>query len=208
MVIRDMPSLYRSETAALIQTFLFNLGFSVKHAEVSSVIQVNDQPFENGLHAWEKRKLKHSKQSEITVKKMPHDTAKLIYSFIHQCRTEKGYELSMSFEDLQHVMTTHPDHYILFNAFDKDKLIAGSVAIRVHQHILYNFYIDHASSYDHLSPVVQVIEALYDYCREQKIRILDLGTSALPGGPNFPLLDFKRHLGGKHASRLTFEKKL
>jgi hypothetical protein len=52
------------------------------------------------------------------------------------------------------------------------------------------------------------MEGIYEHCQVEKIRLIDLGTSALNGRPNFGLLDFKLNLGAVPTEKLTFEKKL
>jgi hypothetical protein len=72
--------------------------------------------------------------------------------------------------------------------------------------VLYDFYHDHATAFDHLSPVALLVAGMYDFCNAQNIRLLDLGTSAVNDGPNFSLLTFKKFLGGNPTHKLTFEK--
>jgi hypothetical protein len=52
------------------------------------------------------------------------------------------------------------------------------------------------------------MEGIYEFCQTEKIRIIDLGTSALHDRPNFGLLDFKLNLGAAPTEKLTFEKTL
>ncbi|MDH4058494.1 MAG: hypothetical protein OEU76_07000, partial [Cyclobacteriaceae bacterium] len=62
--------------------------------------------------------------------------------------------------------------------------------------------------YNSFSPVIAIIETLYNFCRENSFSILDQGTSMLQGEPNQPLLDFKLRLGGVTSEKLTLFKKL
>ena len=53
-----------------------------------------------------------------------------------------------------------------------------------------------------------VTKALYEYCQEHNISLLDFGTSAVNNQPNFGLLNFKMRLGGIPSAKLTFQKML
>jgi hypothetical protein len=97
---------------------------------------------------------------------------------------------------------------VLFGVFQDDKVVAASIAIRVTTQVLYNFYCDHDNQYDAVSPVVFLIEGIYQYCASQKIPLLDLGTSAVAGKPNFGLLEFKMRLHGQPTAKLTFQKNI
>jgi hypothetical protein len=50
------------------------------------------------------------------------------------------------------------------------------------------------------------MDGMYRWCANNKVAWIDLGTSALAGQPNFPVLQFKLHLGAELSHRFTFEK--
>ena len=114
----------------------------------------------------------------------------------------------MKFEALQETVNKFPDRYFLFSVHHRNKVVAASIAILVRKDILYDFYHDHLKAFDHLSPIVLLVDGIYEFCLTNNIRLLDLGTSALENKPNFSLLTFKTRLGGKPTPKFTFEKKL
>lgn len=99
-------------------------------------------------------------------------------------------------------------NYLLLSVQKDNAIVAASIAVRVSTEILYNFYADHDRAYDAISPVVMVVKGLYEYCLEQNMKMLDMGTSAVNGKPNFGLLNLKMRLGGIPSTKLTFEKLL
>ena len=207
IIIKNPPIDYALERGALLETFLFNLGYTVTDAEVGAVRFTNND-FAKGLNRLESRKLKKSGHASLSYHLLSNDKLEEVYSFILACRQRKGYSLSMTLEDLARTMSRFPDRYVLSGVSLTEELVAASVAVRVTTNILYNFYADHAEAYDHLSPVVFLVKGLYAYCQQHKISMLDLGTSAVHGQPNFGLLNFKMRLGGKPSPKLTFEKNL
>jgi hypothetical protein len=208
VAIKNYPQVYAENEAVLIQTFLLNRNFRVASAEINLVIDVTDSSPADFFHRSAKRRLDKARDAGLTVKKVPLKNFELIYSFIHQCRTEKGYPVSMTMTDLRKTTELFPERFFLFGVFDGDKLVAASITIGVRKNILYDFYHDHAAPYDHLSPVVLLVSGLYEYCQQQKVVLLDLGTSAVDGAPNFPLLHFKKTLGARPTLKLTFEKQI
>lgn len=206
--IVSYPQLYNSSRTSLLYTFLINHGFSVNEAELSACIEVNASVLFDSLSSWEKRKLRQQKKIDLKFKRLSIDRLREIYQFIDSCRKERSQDLSLTIGQLEGVVKTFPDGFYVFAVFDGPSLAAASIAIRINKSILYNFYSAHSKQYDALSPVVGLIEGMYEYCQEQNIRLLDLGTSALRGRPNFSLLDFKMHLGAQPTSKFTFTKKL
>ena len=204
--IKHYPSDYNSADSALLHTFLINLGYGVAEAEAGALIAVTDGPFESTLDSWERRKLRQAAASGLQGRELPRAELKAVYEFIHACREQKGYELSMSLPDIQDAARTFEKEFILFGVFHEDRLVAASIAIRVSSGVLYNFYAAHDAGYDALSPVVFLIDRLHAYCRQHSIALLDLGTSAIDGKPNFGLLDFKLRLGARLTTKFTFEK--
>lgn len=205
IIIKNPPLHYDLIKGSLLQVFFFNLGYTVINAEVGTVRTTNND-FTGELNRLERRKLNQSDNSNLSCKLLSNERKREVYSFISTCRQRKGYALSMTFEDLQQVMVQFPDRYLLIGVFLGEEMIAASVAVRITSEILYNFYADHAEAYDHLSPVVLLVKGLYEYCQQHGMSLLDYGTSAVDGQPNFGLLNFKLRLGGKPSPKLTFEK--
>jgi len=204
--IKNYPQAYAEDHAILTQTFFVNLKYNIINAQTGSVIRVSPTNIRNLFHRSERRKLDKAIRAELDFKEIGSGYLDKVYSFIHRCRTKKNYKLSMTLPDLQKASEQFPEKYLLFGVFHSGKLIAASIAIRVKEKILYDFYHDHDSEFDRLSPVVFLVAGMYDFCFMNSIRLLDLGTSAVDGLPNFSLLHFKKYLGCKPTPKLTFEK--
>jgi hypothetical protein len=116
--------------------------------------------------------------------------------------------MSVSAGELLETVSVFPDRYHLFVVRQEQKVVAASVGIGVTDKILYNFLANHETEYNHLSPAIILMEGIYDYCRLNRIHLFDLGTSALQGEPNFSLLDFKVHIGGRLTSKFSFYKNI
>ena len=206
--IKSYPSLYNSRCSSILHTFLFNLGYRVRNAELSACIQVNPTSLFQIMSSWEKRKVGQIKKTSLRFATVPVSKVKEVFEFISSCREEKKQKLSLTYPQMKTVCDNFPEHFRLFGVYDNNALAAASISILVNKTILYNFYSAHAKQYDALSPVVRLMEGIYEFCQTEKIRIIDLGTSALHDRPNFGLLDFKLNLGAAPTEKLTFEKTL
>lgn len=206
--IKSYPHLYHPGRSAILTTFLFNHGYTVKDAELSACIKVNAHSLYQVMTSWEKRKSGQIKKTNLRFTQIPSQKLKEVHEFISSCREERKQTLSMSYAQLKSVCDIFSDKFCLFGVYDSNALAAASISIMINKTILYNFYSAHARQYDALSPVVKLMEGIYGYCQSEKIELIDLGTSSLHGKPNFSLLDFKLHLGATPTQKLTFEKTL
>jgi hypothetical protein len=191
--------------APLLNSFLLHHGFSIVRSEVQSVLK-SDHDFYSGLNAWEKRRLRQSEQAGLNFRRLDSGHLKEVYQFILACRTERDYVLSIDWDTLKKTVDTFPDRFVLFGVLNNDEFAAASISINVGNKILSNFHSAHPRKFDQLSPVVMLLNGIFNYCCVNGFQVLDLGTSALEGTPNFKLLDFKLGLGAQPSMKLTFKK--
>lgn len=204
--MKTFPALYNISASAIMLTFLTNLGYRIKNAELSACIEVSPNALYQAMSSYEKRKSGQIKRSNLRFATIPVGKIREVYDFISSCREERKQSLSLTYGQMKTVCDHFPENFRLFGVYDNSALAAASISILVSDTILYNFYSAHAKQYDYLSPVVRLMEGMYEFCQGEKIRLIDLGTSALQGRPNFTLLDFKLNLGALPTQKLTFEK--
>ncbi len=207
VLLKEPPIFYRNNSE-LLHTILFNQGYTVDRAETSCGIDVDHIGFEEKISSGEKGRLKQLKTKGLLFKKLPLSELENVYNFILKCRTQRGQTLSMTYQELEATIDLFKDSFLLAGVYSQKELAAAAISIRINSEILYNFYLGHLKKFDSLSPVILLISGLYKFCVVNKINLLDLGTSALDGQPNFSLLDFKLRLGARPSMKLTFEKKL
>lgn len=205
IIIKNPPQIYNPYLQALLGTFLINQHFHISNAEVSAVFAV-DSPFHELSRDWEKRKRKQAREQDLTIREHTPDQLEELYKFILECRRQKGYLSSMSLSEIQKTVDAFPQRFLLTSVYQQDKMVAASISIQSSQEVLYHFYSDHAPPDDPSNPTIFLIGKLYQYSLDNQIALLDLGTSALAGQPNFGLLNFKLRLGAKPSPKLTFEK--
>lgn len=206
--MKNPPDGHSEKKAVIRNTLLLNEGFNIVNAELSSLIHLNSLPFEDKIETWEKRKLNQARKAGLRFLELPLSSLDGIYSFIEACRTERNQSLSMNVSDLKKLCNACKDDIYLFGVLHQDELAAASISIRINKHVLYNFYSAHPKKFDSLSPIVLLMRGMYAWSYKHDFKLIDLGTSALDGKPNFGLLDFKMRIGGVLSTKLTFEKDL
>lgn len=206
--LKNPPRAYSPARLSLLETFLLNQKYIVAEAESGAVISVNEAPFASVIRHSEMLRLQQARSAGFAIRRMPDKRITQVYAFIARCHAEKGYKISISAQELEATVNRFPGRYLLFGIFDGERMISACVSIMVKAGIIYNFLLNHDRQYNSVSPPLLLLEGVYDYCRENSIRILDLGTSAFADKPNFSLLDFKLHLGGVPTTKFSFYKKL
>lgn len=205
--IKNAPEAY-SSWQPLINTFLINHGFQISVAEPGACISVNKTPLEEKMSRDKRSRLRQCRAMDFTFKKIPLSKLTEVYTFIAQCRAKQARTLSLSLADLSRTVEALPKSFFQVGIYHKTKLINACICVRVKSDIVYTFYSAHDPAYDHVSPRVFLLTSLYEWCAANHIKLIDLGTSALEGKPNFPLLDFKQRMGALITPKYTFTKNL
>ena len=206
--LRGYPFAYDPAGAATLAETLRQRGYRVALAEQNYHLDPA-RPYEAHLHPSERRRLHKCRRHGLHFEQEPPFLLPAAYAFIAACRQERGQELSLPLARVQALFQRFPREHFLFSVRQPDGAWAAlTVAIRVSERVLYNFYPASPLRCNALSPVVLLNEGLHAFARASDLAVLDLGTSTLDTGPNASLLRFKRHLGGVAGLRLSWERDL
>jgi hypothetical protein len=208
LLLKNAPKAYAPAEIELLENTLLELRYDVELEEVSSIIPIGNASFESLLHRSHKKKIRKCRENGLVFEFLPLNHVEEVYGLLKSMRQEKNYSLSMSLDNIQRVISAFPDNFFLTVVKDGAKKVAANISVKVNSRTLYNFYHDHLSSYDSVSPVVLLNGGLYAFCQQQGFALLDLGTSTIDGKLDSPLFDFKCRLGGRPSSKRTFIKKL
>ena len=208
LALRGYPFAYDPTGAATLAEALRQRGYRVALAEQNYHLDPARE-YEAHLHPSERRRLHKCRRHGLHFEQEPPFLVPAAYAFIRACRKERGQALSLPLERVQELFRAFPREHFLFSVRQPDgEWAALTVAIRVSEQALYNFYPASPLRCNALSPVVMLNEGLHAFARASALTVLDLGTSTLETGPNDSLLRFKRHLGGVAGLRLSWEKEL
>lgn len=208
ITIKSYPFCYHFKNSSLL-SFLFSYNdFSLQTQELNYHIRVKESRFEKIIHENERKKLKKAQRIgyEFGIDKNP-DLNK-IYGFIKKNRDKKNYPVTLEFSDFKKIIETFPVNYQLFSVTLKKELAAIAVTIKINKTILYTFYAADNYSFRIDSPIVLLHHGIYNYCLEEKIKMIDLGIGSSKGNPNLSLIEFKEKIGGKPSLKLIFSKSL
>ncbi len=200
IIIKNHIAAYQAIGHADLHTILLDENFQIQEELVNHHIVVDRKALFPKMNAMEVRRVRKCQRAGFVSVHEPLSSLKKIYEFISECRAEKGWELSMQWQDIEHLVSLFPENYLLFTVQDQENIIAATIAVLVNDHVLYNFYPASRASYQQFSPMVMLTSALYQHCQQAKINLLDLGTSLTPG-----LQKFKQNMGGTASLKRTYQ---
>ena len=163
-------------------------------------LAVYEEAFRSKLHSSEKNKLNKSLKAGFNILELSPTNLKECYDLIVHNRTQKGYPVTMTFENLEKVILLPEFH--LFGLYDNNTLIATTILIQIDTEIAYNFYMADSYDYRSYSPLVMLNEHIYNWCKQKQITVLDLGTASEKGILNKGLSKFKQHLGAIETKKI------
>jgi len=207
--VRGYPACYDPAGAAALREVLSQRGYQVVLEEQNFYLDTQ-RDYAAHLHYSESRRLRKCLRAGLAVEQEPPFLLPAAYAFIAACRQERGQSLSLPMARIEALFRAFPRQHLLFSVRKPGgDWAALTIAIQLSERVVYNFYPASPLAENKLSPMVLLNEGLHAYARASGAAIVDLGTSTLPGGgPNEPLLAFKRHLGGLSSPRLTWQKAL
>lgn len=205
----NYPNCYAPNQAERLTHQLIEQGFQVGENNLNFYVEVTDAPFEAGLHRSERRRLQKCRRANFQVEHWPQPDLSVVTSFLDDVYQRQRYQLPLSLDYLADLIQQFANEFLVFVVKDGDTIAALTVAVRVRDDILYNFLPASHPDYRLFSPAVMLTDSLFTFCRQQGIRLLDLGVS-LDGNrqPKPSLMRFKRNLGARESPKLVFEKQL
>lgn len=181
-------------------------GFEVAQCDLNHTIEMGDQPLAEKMNHGNRKRLRKAERDGFQARRGALAEVSTVYDTIVANRTSKGYSVSMTLDQVQTMIDLFPDRIILFIAAAESEVAASAICIRLNDEILYVLYWGDRPGYSALSPVATLASAIYGYCQEAKIRLLDAGTSTVGCEPNHGLIHFKRGLGFTESLKLTMRK--
>jgi Acetyltransferase (GNAT) domain len=199
------PALLMTNHSMVIST-LVSQEYEVIQAEPNCTLMVDDIPLKDKMGKDKKVKLRHGMKAGLTFETLPLSNLHEVYSFIELFRKKLNRKLSMTLVELQSTIAKMPKSFFMVGVYLKGTLVAACICVRVSKSIVYTFYSAHDSAFDKISPRVFLLDGLYNWCSQNKIKFLDLGTSTWEGKPNFNLLDFKMRIGSTMTTKFRLRK--
>ncbi|MCP4522083.1 MAG: GNAT family N-acetyltransferase [Cytophagales bacterium] len=187
-------------------TVLEECFFTKKIIDYNFHFEVNEESFRQKIAPAQRSKLNKCEKAGFSFAETDMKDFDHIYQLCKACRDEKGYEISMTKEELRETIEYFPDNYKLFTVQDSEnRMVAGTVCIHINSDILYTFYWGDDLKYRQYSPIVFLLKEVYEYAQNNQYKILDSGTSSINGQISEGTYLFKKRLGAKEEEKVLWE---
>lgn len=207
-VLITLPPLsYASTEISMLYSALCSTGYSTKYVNLNQELHLSDftANYIDSLNVKARQKLKKAIDYNLTFEKT-EDIAQA-YNIIKTNRTERGFPLWMSLQD---IIDTHNlidiDFFLVKDS--QSVAIASAIVYRINFFILRIVYWGNLGKYVHLHPMNFMAYHIVEYYRNTPIRLIDIGQSYEDGSPNWGLFDFKKSIGCQCSPAFTLEKKI
>ncbi len=208
--IEILPAPMAHDPIAWTNTFylLRARGFTTEVCDLNHAIAITTAPLAERMTYGNRKRLRKAEREGFSTRQLTADRLPAVYDTIAANRATKGNTMSMRLDQLEQMTALFPDRLVFFGMDDGDVLAASAVCMRLSPSILYVFYWGDRPGYSALSPVVSLADAIYAYCQDTGIALLDAGTSTIDRDPNFGLVQFKRGLGFTESLKVRMAKQL
>lgn len=205
--VKIAPACYQPDADLIIES-MKHLGFEVKECQIYHAIGVNGELLNHQIASMEQRRLRKAFKESLTFRFVDRAEFPSLFDFIKRHREAKGHRLSMDWTELKSAIKANGKNYLVAGVYKENQLIAASILVRVSNNVIYNFCPAHDANFNTLSPMVFLIHSVYNWCQQEGIDWIDLGTSQLGNRENKSLVSFKKHMGGQPFESITFRKTL
>ena len=200
------PLCYNNLFLSKLINSLNRYGYSTSSVELNYVFLTSlfDQDYEKTLLHNARKKLQTSFLYPLVFKKT--SDLKAAYEVIAINRKERGFPLRMTFEQVE--KTAEIIRCDAFVVEFEQTLIASAIVFRVAQDIAQVIYWGDLQDYTYIRTMNFLSYKVFEYYKNKKLRIVDIGPSTENGIPNLGLCEFKESIGCNIDLKFVFEKKI
>ena len=190
---------------AVLQT----LGFEVRETATNYAIPVDAANLVDKMARNNRKRLRKCERAGFRFSCATEASQRrIIYDTIFANRQARGFNLSMSWSEIETMIDTFPESVEFYEVSDGGQTVAGAICLLPNTRILYTLFWGHLPEFDSHSPVAMVAAGIYERCRKAGIKLMDLGpTPPSVSGEITGLMRFKERLGSEVSDKRTYYRK-
>jgi hypothetical protein len=200
------PYVYNPSFISKVENSLLRNEFKVKKNELNYHFFLQDfnklNFIENKMHRNARKNFNISLKNNLKFKKTSGDENQKVYNIILQNRTERGYDLKLTYNDLINTSNIIEIDYFLID-FESIS-IASAIVYKIQDGIMQVVYWGGIEEYQNYKPINFLSYKLLEYYNNLNIEIIDVGPSSIFSVPDYGLCDFKESLGCHVSLKKTF----
>ena len=206
LAITCPPDIYDQSFNSKIHNSLIRNSFIISRSELNFHLRTSDFQSPEAIRGilWRngRKNLNLSLDYSLNFVKVSGEDKAVAYKVILQNRTEKGYDLKLSFSEL--LLTEGAIRIDYFIVYMNAEPVASAIVYHVGVNIVQVVYWGGLSNYQFLRPINFLAFKLCMYYLGMGVEIIDIGPSSINSIPDYGLCNFKESIGCKVSSRLTY----
>jgi hypothetical protein len=189
------PFFYNSNTLNKIYNCLSRKGFERKNVDLNYQFHTANFNEDYTKTIWynAQKNLKRSLGSGLTFEKISNDHAEYAYRVISLNRSSRGFPLRMTFEQVLDTGRVIDIDYFIVRKEESD--IAAAIVFHVAQDIVQVVYWGDLPEYSECKTMNFLSYHIFQYYKNQGIKVVDIGPSSENSIPNYGLCEFKEGVG-------------
>jgi hypothetical protein len=195
--LRILPpsSFYTPDFSAKMTNCLFRAGFTTQNIELNYYFHTNNFTDSYSQTIWynAKKNLNKSLSFGLTFEKLPAEHGSIAHSIIVQNRSERGFPMRLTWEQLEATSAVIAVDYFLVKS--ADNTIASAIIYHVAPAIVRVVYWGDLPQYSDFKTMNFLSYNVFKYYKEQGIKTIDIGHSTVDSVPNNGLCEFKEGIG-------------
>jgi hypothetical protein len=179
----------------------------IEKIELNHFMKINEDSFMDKLpQKRRKQKLRVLKRGAYVVSKVSSENWLNVYQQNLKWRIAKGHVQYIPLDLMSQFKTRFPNTYLGFQLTYAADLIGCAFLVKVSDEYLYLYSLITNPEFDVEEPSLLLYESIYHYALEEKVKILDLGTSMNKNGRiHKNISQYKQEIGASAIKKYTFE---
>jgi CelD/BcsL family acetyltransferase involved in cellulose biosynthesis len=202
LIVTPAPHLNYARPHDYLNFWLLKRGATCPMAELTSYIEVHEEPLDSFLYSAVKA-VRKAKANAVTVEESRDVDS--FYEILVENRRKFGATPTHSREEIGYLLNKLPEHIKLFMAYREGIPIAGSLVFRVNRRVILDFYWAHRDEYQGFRPVSLLVYEIVRWAHRHGFRLFDFGTQTINMVPQEGSTKFKETFGAAGLFRKTYE---
>jgi hypothetical protein len=202
------PFFYNENFSSKVTNCFFRAGFETQNIELNYHFQTATltDTYEQTIWYNAKKNLKKANASGLLFEKLDTSQGKLAYDVIAQNRSERGFPLRLTWEQLVATSKVIPMDFFLVNT--ANETIGAAIIYHLAPAIVRVVYWGDLPEFSEYKTMNFLSFQLFNYYKEKGIEMIDIGHSTVDSIPNNGLCEFKESIGCSVGLLYEFYKKL
>lgn len=202
------PFFYKEDFLTKTTNCMYRAGFETKNMELNYHFQTDNltDNYEQNIWYNAKKNLKKASSFGLIFEKLEAGKGKLAYDVIAQNRSERGFPLRLTWEQLVKTNSVIPMDFFLVKT--ENNTIGAAIVYHMAPSIVRVIYWGDLPQFSECKTMNFLSFNLFKYYKQQGIKMMDIGHSTVDSVPNHGLCEFKESIGCSISLLYEFYKKL